>query len=63
VPIGFTYLLVIANTVAFIETLVGGTGVTITGTATLAASSTRNFSVQVTGAATVTMTSLGSGSL
>lgn len=63
VPVGFTYLLRILNTVAFIETLTGGTGVTITGTNTLAASSTRDFSVRVTGAATVSMTSIGSGTL
>jgi hypothetical protein len=63
IPVGFTYLLRIVNTVAFIETLTGGTGVTITGTNTLAASSTRDFSVRVTGAATITMTSIGSGAL
>jgi hypothetical protein len=63
VPVGFTYLLGVTNTVAFVETLAGGTGVTISGTATLAASTTRQFSVKVTAATTITMTSLGSGAL
>lgn len=58
---GTSYILRIVNSVAFVDTLTGGTGVTITGTNTVPASGWREFLVSVTGINTVSMTSIGSG--
>lgn len=59
--VGQTYMLNIANSNAGTTTLVGGTGVTITGTATIAQNTTRQFMVKVTAAATMTFQSVGTG--
>jgi hypothetical protein len=59
--IGQTYVVRIINSSAGITTVVGGTGVTITGTATLAVGSFRDFLVTVTGAASMTFQSVGTG--
>jgi len=59
--IGQTYVLRLINSSAGITTVVGGTGVTITGTATLAVGSFRDFIVTVTGAAAMTFQSAGTG--
>lgn len=59
--IGDTYMLRVFNSNAGTLTLTGGTGVTITGTATIATSITRDYMVSMTAAATVTMQNLGSG--
>lgn len=47
------------NGVAFIATMVAGVGVTLAGTTANAASTVRRYHVQVTGAATVTITGIG----
>lgn len=60
--VGQSYELAIGNTNAGTLTLVGGTGVTINGTATIATTITRWFVVTVTGAATITIQNAGSGS-
>ena len=44
-------------------TLVGGTGVTISGTATIAASACRWYSVKVVSALAITIQNLGSGTI
>lgn len=59
--VGTTYYLRVINTNAGTLTLTGGTGVTITGTATLATATTRDFMVTVTGLTTVTLQSIGTG--
>lgn len=51
-----TFPLIIANLGSGNETLSGGTGVTIAGTAVIASNSTRLFLGQVTGSAAVTLT-------
>lgn len=63
--IGVGYELTIVNTVAFACTLVGGTGVTLSGNTSLAASSSRKYVVTVTGITTpaVTITGISSAGL
>jgi len=56
---GFTYTLYIRNTNAGTLTLSAGTGVTITGTATLATTVERQFMVTVTSPTTITLQDLG----
>ncbi|MHB1933637.1 MAG: hypothetical protein ACYCR5_04545 [Leptospirillum sp.] len=52
----------IINTTADVQTIAGGTGVTISGTATLAAGTFRDFLMTMdVGANTVTLTNIGSG--
>lgn len=60
-PTTLTYDLQITNTGAGTLTLAGGTGVTVTGTATIAQNTTRQFVVQVTSPTTVVITSVGTG--
>lgn len=60
---GSTYLLVIRNTSGGTTTLTNGTGVTLTGTMTMATNTYRLFAVTVQSATTLTITSLGSGSV
>lgn len=60
--LGQAYELEIMNPGAGTLTLVGGTGVTISGTATIATQVARWFVVTVTGAATITIQNVGSGS-
>lgn len=59
--IGMTYMLMIFNSNGGTLTLTGGTGVTITGTATIATNIVRFYNVSITGAATVTMQNMGAG--
>ena len=58
---GTSYLLRVVNTNAGTLTLTGGTGVTITGTATLATNTTRDYTVTFNSSTTLTLQSLGSG--
>ena len=60
---GSTYLVAIRNTSGGTTTLVGGTGVTISGTATMATNTYRLFAVTVQSATALTFTSIGSGSV
>lgn len=59
--VGQSYMLRVYNTNAGTLTLTGGTGVTITGTATIATNVFRDYIVTVTGAATITFQNVGSG--
>jgi len=61
--VGQSYELEIMNSSGGQMTLVGGTGVTVNGTATIAAAAVRWYSVLVTGAAAITMQNLGSGTI
>ena len=63
--VGTSFDLTIINTVAFAETIVAGTGVTLAGTTTLAASSSRRFIGTITnfGTPAVTLTGISSGTL
>lgn len=61
--VGQTYELAIMNSSAGTTTLVGGTGVVITGTATIAASAVRWFLVKFVSATSVTLQNLGAGSV
>lgn len=51
------------NATAFVATLAGGTGVTINGTATIAANSWREFVYRQTGSSAATITNVGGGAL
>lgn len=55
------YVVRIINTSGGTTTLVGGTGVTITGTATMATSTWRGFLVTFTGASAMTFQNIGAG--
>lgn len=59
--VGFTYMLRIVNTGAGTLTLAGGTGVTVSGTATVATNVFRDYTVNFASATTATITSVGSG--
>lgn len=59
----YTLTIVNNNTASGAITLTGGTGVTITGTNTLAVASSRTFVVIVTSPTTVTIQNVGSGSV
>lgn len=59
--VGLSYIFRVVNTGAGTLTLVGGTGVTITGTAATATSTWRDYAVTFTSATAVTMQSIGSG--
>jgi hypothetical protein len=62
--VGQTYELEIMNSNgAGPMTLLGGTGVTVSGTATIAANGTRWFSVKVNSATTMTIQNVGSGTI
>lgn len=58
---GWVYFLRVTNTSAGTTTLVGGTGVTITGPATLATNTFRDYVVTVTDANTIGLQSVGLG--
>jgi hypothetical protein len=60
---GLTFLLYIHNTDGSTLTLTAGTGVTITGTATLATTIQREYLVTITGPTTVTFQDLGGSAL
>lgn len=61
--IGASYILRIINSSSgnFAWTLTGGTGVTITGTATIAQNTTRDFVVTITSATAVAIRTIGTG--
>jgi len=69
--VGSGYYMTIVNTVAFAATIVAGTGVTLSGTTAIAASSARDYMVYVTALAnpatgagpTVTMQGVSAGTL
>lgn len=61
--VGDSYVLEITNTSAGTTTLVAGTGITLTGTMTMATNSTRRFNVLVTGATAITIQSTGVGTI
>jgi hypothetical protein len=61
--VGQTYELEIMNSSAGIMTLVGGSGVTVAGTATIANATTRWFVVTFNSATTLTIQNAGSGSI
>jgi hypothetical protein len=61
VGVSFRLRIINSSSGAFAWTVAGGTGVTITGTATIAQNTWREFIVTVTGAATVTLQSIGTG--
>lgn len=61
--VGQSYDLEIMNSSAGTTTLVAGAGVTLTGTMTIATNTARFFVVTVTGAATMTIQQVGSGSI
>lgn len=60
-PVGSSYLLRVYNTNGSTLTLTGGTGVTITGTATIATAVWRDYMVTFNSATTLTLQNLGSG--
>jgi len=61
--VGQSYELEIMNSSGGVITLVGGTGVTISGTATIASTAARWFSVLFNSATTLTIQNLGSGNI
>lgn len=61
-PVGSSYYLRVYNTNAGTLTITGGTGVTITGTATIATAIFRDYMVTFNTATTLTMQNIGSGS-
>lgn len=61
--VGDSYVLEITNTSGGTTTLVAGTGITLTGTMTMATNTTRRFNVRVTGAAAITIQSTGVGTI
>ena len=63
--VGTSFALRITNTVAFIDTIAAGVGVTLAGTTAIAASTFRDFVGVITSTATpaVTLTGTGSGAL
>lgn len=63
VQIGDSYVLQITNTSAGTTTLVAGTGVTLTGTMTMATNSTRTFIVTINTATTLTIQSVSIGTI
>lgn len=60
---GTCFELIIINTVAFVGTIAAGAGVTLAGTTTLAASSTRRYLGTVTSATTVELRGVHAGGL
>lgn len=60
---GSSYILRLSNNNSGTNTLAGGTGVTITGTATQATATWREYLVQVTSATTVSFTNVGAGTI
>lgn len=61
--VGDSYMLLITNTSGGTTTLTAGTGVTITGTATLATNTTRLFNVKFVSATAVTFQSVNIGTI
>ena len=60
---GFSYVLEIMNTSGGTITLVGGTNVTLVGTMTMAANTTRRFNVMFTSATACTIQNMGTGTV
>ena len=61
-PTGYRWRTRILNTTSYTETIAAGTGVTISGTATIAAGAWRDYDFAVTSSSAITMTNVGSGS-
>lgn len=61
--VGDSYMLLVINTSGGTTTIVGGTGVTITGTATLATNTTRWFNVRFVSATATTLQSVSVGTI
>ena len=61
--VGDSYTLMITNTSGGTTTLVAGTGVTLTGTMTMATNTTRTFNVKFVSATAVTIQSIGVGTI
>ena len=61
--IGVSWILRIKNTVAFVETIGAGTGVTLSGITTVPPLSVGDFLITVTALNTVTMVGIGSGAI
>lgn len=61
IQIGFKYVLRVVSTNSGTTTMAGGSGVTISGTATVATNTWREFLMAYTAANTWTMTSIGTG--
>jgi hypothetical protein len=61
IQIGFNYVVRVINANSGQQTMVAGSGVTISGTATLATNTWREFMMAYTAADTFTMTSVGTG--
>lgn len=59
--IGDSYVLRFINTNSGTATIVTNTGITTSGTLTLATNTTRDFAIVMTGAAALSMTSIGTG--
>lgn len=59
--IGMTWLVRVYNTNAGTLTITGGTGVTVTGTATIATNIFRDYQAQITGTAALTLQNIGAG--
>ncbi len=59
--VGDSYLLRFINSNSGTATIVTNTGITTTGTLTLATNTTRDFAITMTGAATLSMVSVGTG--
>jgi hypothetical protein len=61
-PLGGSIRIRIINNTAYTQTILAGTGVTLSGTMTLATNTHRDFLLTITGANTVSLTNLGGGS-
>jgi hypothetical protein len=61
--LGTTFRVRVLNSDASTLTLTGGTGVTISGTATVLTNSWRDYAVALTSPTTLTLTSIGSGTI
>lgn len=61
--VGDSYVLEITNTSGGTTTLTAGTGVTLTGTMTIATNATRRFNVRVTSTSAITIQSTGVGTI
>lgn len=62
-PTNFIQEFIVVNTGGGTVTLVGGTGVTISGTATIANNAVRTYTVLIASPSSVTITNVGSGSV
>lgn len=61
-PTNSRFRLRVVNTTGYAETIAAGTGITISGTATISAGTWRDYDFAVTSSSAITMTNVGSGS-